>query len=195
MRCTFSVLTLDSPGVLMRIANLFYKRNYNIASLSVSQTNDPEISRFTIVVDADEWGHEQVEKQLAKLVEVIAVENLSNGKFVERRLSLIKVKASLENRPHVLQIADVFRCRVVDMGSDALTIEVTGDEGKMRACTEALRPYGILEVAGSGSVALSRAGFNNGEEYRHNERFDGMEKCGMEYLIADNNEAVTRNAV
>ena len=144
MRCTFSVLTQDSPGVLMRIASLFYKRNYNIASLSVSPTNDPEVSRFTIVIEADERGHEQVEKQLVKLVEVISVENLSNGKFVERWLSLIKVKANLENRPHILQIADVFRCRVIDMGSDALTIEITGDEGKMRACTEALRPYGIL---------------------------------------------------
>ena len=192
MRCTFSVLTQDSPGVFMRIASLFYKRNYNIASLSVSQTNDPEISRFTIVVDADEWGHEQVEKQLAKLVEVIAVENLSNGKFVERWLSLIKVKATLENRPHILQIADVFRCRVVDMGSDALTIEVTGDEGKVKACTEALRAYGIMEIAGSGSVALSRAGFGNGEEYR---RDSGIDKYDVGYLMARNGEAVTRSAI
>ena len=134
----------------------------------------------------------QVEKQLVKLVEVISVENLSNGKFVERWLSLIKVKATLDNRPHILQIVDVFRCRVVDMGSDALTIEVTGDEGKMRACTEALRPYGILEVAGSGSVALSRAGFGNGEEYR---RDDAAGKYDMGYLMAGNNEAVVRNAI
>ena len=187
MRCTFSVLTQDSPGVLMRIAGLFYKRNYNITSLSVSQTNDPDISRFTIMIEADEWGHEQVEKQLAKLVEVIAVENLSSGKFVERRLSLIKVKANLENRPHILQIADVFRCRVVDMGSDALTMEVTGDEGKIKACTEALRPYGILEMAGSGSVALSRAGFNNGEEYRYG---GDIRKIDAGYVMAGNSEAV-----
>ncbi|MDR1580899.1 MAG: acetolactate synthase small subunit [Synergistaceae bacterium] len=167
MRCTFSVLTQDSPGVLMRIASLIYRRNYNIASLSVSQTNTSGISRFTIMVDADEWAHEQVEKQLVKLVEVISVENLNHGgKFVERWLSLIKVKANMETRPHILQIADIFRCRVVDMGSDALTLEVTGDEGKMQACTEALRAYGILEIAGSGSVALSRAGFRNGEASR-----------------------------
>ncbi|MCL2010758.1 MAG: acetolactate synthase small subunit [Synergistaceae bacterium] len=174
MRCTFSVLTHDSPGVLMRIASLFYKRNFNIASLSVSQTNNPGVSRFTIVVDADEWACEQVEKQLGKLVEVIAVENLNEGKFVERWLALIKVKANTENRPHILQIADVFRCRVVDMGSDALTLEVTGDEGKMLACTEALRAYGIVEIAGSGSVAMSRAGFNN-----------GVKKLDMGYLMAD----------
>ena len=90
------------------------------------------------------------------------MENLSQrGKFVERWLSLIKVRANIESRPHILQIAEVFRCRVVDMGSDAMTLEVTGDEGKMQACTEALREYGILEIAGSGSVALGRAGFGS----------------------------------
>ena len=182
MKRTFSVLTQDNPGVLMRIASLFYKRNYNIASLSVSQTNNPGISRFTIVIDADEWGHDQVEKQLAKLVEVIAVEVLNNGQFVERWFSLIKVKASIENRPHILQVADIFRCRVVDMGSDALTLEVTGDESKMQACMEALRAYGIMEIAGSGSVALSRTGFSNEEEYRDSSA--GI--FGMEYLMAGN---------
>jgi acetolactate synthase-1/3 small subunit len=145
----------------MRIACLFYKRNYNIESLSVSSANLPGISRFTIVIEGDEWAHEQVEKQLAKLVEVISVDNLNRGgKFVERWLSLIKVRATMETRPHILQIADIFRCRVVDMGSTALTLEVTGDEGKVAACMEALRAYGIVEVAGSGSVALGRAGFN-----------------------------------
>jgi acetolactate synthase-1/3 small subunit len=178
----------------MRIAGLFYKRNYNIASLSVSQTNDPGISRFTIVVDADEWAHEQVEKQLIKLVEVISVENLNNnGKFVERWLSLIKVRANMESRPHILQIADVFRCRVVDMGSDALTLEVTGDEGKMQACTEALRAYGIVEIAGSGSVALSRAGFNCADEYGASG--GGVEKFDVGRLIAGKGDALERNAV
>jgi acetolactate synthase-1/3 small subunit len=162
MRCTFSVLTQDTPGVLMRIACLFYKRNYNIESLSVSSANLPGISRFTIVIEGDEWAHEQAEKQLAKLVEVISVDNLNkSGKFVERWLSLIKVNATMETRPHILQIADIFRCRVVDMGASALTLEVTGDEGKVAACMEALRAYGIAEIAGSGSVALGRAGFDS----------------------------------
>jgi len=160
MRCTFSVLTQDNPGVLMRIASLIYRRNYNIISLSVSQTGSPGTSRFTIMIDGDEWALGQVAKQLRKVVEVLAVENLNHGgKFVERWLSLIKVRANKETRPHVLQIADVFRCRVIDMGSEALTLEVTGDQGKVEACTEALRAYGIIEIAGSGSVALSRAGF------------------------------------
>jgi acetolactate synthase-1/3 small subunit len=144
----------------MRIASLVYRRNFNIESLSVSRTATPNVSRFTIMVEGDEWALDQVSKQLNKIVEVISVENLNNaGKFVERWLSLIKVAATMETRPHVLQIADVFRCRVVDMGSEALTLEVTGDEGKVAACTEALRSYGIIEIAGSGSVALGRAGF------------------------------------
>jgi acetolactate synthase-1/3 small subunit len=177
----------------MRIASLIYRRNYNIASLSVSQTNQPGISRFTIMVDAHEWAIEQVEKQLVKLVEVISVENLNQkGKFVERWLSLIKVKASMETRPHILQVADVFRCRVVDMGSDALTLEVTGDEGKMRACTEALRAYGILEIAGSGSVALSRAGFRDDAGYEPAD--PGGFGYDMGYLMAGNGN-MSQNAV
>lgn len=159
MRCTFSVLTQDTPGVLMRISNLIYRRNYNIVSLSVSQTGTPDVSRFTIVVDCDEWAMEQVMKQLSKLVEVFSVENLNeSGRFVERQLCLIKVRTTLETRPHILQIVDVFRCHVVDLGSDAVVIEVTGNAAKIEALTEALSPYGILERAGSGSVALARAG-------------------------------------
>jgi acetolactate synthase-1/3 small subunit len=184
MRCTFSVLTQDAPGVLMRIASMFYRRSYNIESLSVSPTDIKGISRFTIMIDADEWAHEQVEKQLVKLVEVISVENLNQGgKFVERWLSLIKVRATTDTRPHVLQIAEIFRCRVVDMGSDALTLEVTGDEGKLTACTEALREFGILEIAGSGQVALGRAGFHkNGARYDvpESERY----KFRPDYLMA-----------
>jgi acetolactate synthase-1/3 small subunit len=185
MRCTFSVLTQDSPGVLMRIASLIYMRNFNIASLSVSQTATPDISRFTIMIDGDEWALEQVSKQLSKLVEVISVENLNKaGKFVERWLSLIKVRATMETRPHILQIADVFRCRVVDMGSDALTLEVTGDEGKVAACTEALRAYGIMEIAGSGSVALGRAGFRNGSLEESAKGDNADESYKFEYLLA-----------
>lgn len=175
MRCTFSVLTQDNPGVLMRIASLVYRRNFNIVSLSVSQTGTPGISRFTIMIDGDEWALDQVGKQLHKIVEVIAVENLNDGgKFVERWLSLVKVKATATTRPHILQIADVFRCRVVDMGSDALTLEVTGDQGKLEACKEALRAYGIIEIAGSGSVALSRAGFQAAEEVADTPQVTGL---------------------
>lgn len=160
MRNTFSILSEDNPGVLMRIASLIYRRGFNIASLSVGRTHRPGLSRFTIVVEGREGVYEQVRKQLDKLVEVVDVTDLTEkGPFVERWLSLIKVHAPMDKRPHVLQTAEIFRCRVVDLGADAVTLEVTGDRGKVDACLEALRPYGIIELAGSGSVAVSRSGF------------------------------------
>ena len=160
MKSTFSITSEDNPGVLMRIASLIYRRGYNIESLSVGRTNLPGISRFTVVIDGEEGAYQQVRKQLEKLIEVIEVINLSaEGPFVERWLSLIKVKAPLDMRTHVLQTAEIFRCRVIDLGADAVTLEVTGDHGKLAACAEAFKPYGIVEMAGSGSVALARSGF------------------------------------
>lgn len=161
MKSTFSITSEDSPGVLMRIASLIYRRGYNIESLSVGQTDLPKISRFTIVIDGEEGAYQQVRKQLEKLIEVIEVTNLTEqGPFVERWLSLIKIKAPLDMRTHILQTAEIFRCRVIDLGAEAITLEVTGDHGKLAACVEALKPYGIVEIAGSGSVALSRSGFS-----------------------------------
>lgn len=163
MKSTFSVISEDNPGVLMRIASLIYRRGYNIESMSVGRTNMPGLSRFTIVIDGEEGAYKQVGKQLEKLIEVIEVTNLSSeGPFVERWLSLIKIKASLDMRPHVLQTAEIFRCRVIDLGTESITLEVTGDHGKLAACVEAFKPYGVIEIAGSGSVALSRAGFSPG---------------------------------
>lgn len=160
MKSTFSITSEDNPGVLMRIAGLIYRRGYNIESLSVGRTNVPGILRFTIVIDGDEGAYKQFCKQLEKLIEVVEVRNLSaEGSVVERWLSLIKVKASLEMRPHILQTAEIFRCRIIDLGTEAITLEVTGDYGKLAACVEAFKPYGIVEIAGSGSVALSRSGF------------------------------------
>ena len=160
MKSTFSILSEDNPGVLMRIASLIYRRGYNIESLSVGRTNKPGISRFTVVIEGEESVYEQICKQLEKLIEVVEVRNLTkDGAFVERWLSLIKVHATLEMRPHVLQTAEIFRCRVVDLGADAITLEITGDRGKLQACIEALKPYGIIETAASGQVALSRSGF------------------------------------
>jgi len=160
MKSTFTILSEDNPGVLMRIAGLIYRRGYNIESLSVGQTDTPGISRFTVVIEGEGGDHDQVKKQLLKLIEVIEVTNLTQeGPFVERWLTLVKVKAPLDKRPHILQTAEVFRCRVVDIGAEAVTLEITGDKGKMNACMEAFRPYGIIETAGSGQVALSRSGF------------------------------------
>lgn len=164
MKSTFSITSEDNPGVLMRIASLIYRRGYNIESLSVGRTNIPGLSRFTVVIDGDEGAYIQVRKQLEKLIEVIDVTNLSaEGPFVERWLSLIKVEATLEMRTHILQTAEIFRCRVIDLGADAITLEVTGDRGKLAACVEAFKPYGVIEIAGSGSVALSRSGFTKAD--------------------------------
>ena len=166
MKSTFSILSEDNPGVLMRIAGLIYRRGYNIERLRVGRTNRAGISRFTLVIEGEESVYEQIRKQLEKLIEVIEVRNLTKeGKFVERWLSLVKVKAPLEMRPHVLQTAEIFRCRVVDLGAEAITMEVTGDQGKLEACMEAFKPYGILETVASGQVALSRAGFMNTEKH------------------------------
>lgn len=164
MKATFSVLTQDNPGVLMKIASLIYRRGYNIASLSVAPAGTPGVSRFTIVIDGDDWALEQVRHQLAKCTEVFSVENLgAAGPFVERSLSLLKVAADTTTRPAILQIAEVFRCRVVDIGESSVIIEATGSAGKADALTAALRPYGILERAGSGSVALARGSFDEPE--------------------------------
>ena len=160
MKNTFTILSEDNPGVLMRIAGLIYRRGYNIESLSVGHTDSPGVSRFTVVIEGEEGVYDQIRKQLLKLIEVIDVTNLTKeGPFVERWLALVKVRAPLSERAHVLQTAEVFRCRVVDLGTEAVTLEITGDKGKMNACMEAFRPYGILETAGSGQVALSRSGF------------------------------------
>lgn len=160
MASSFSILSEDNPGVLMRIAGLIGRRGYNIESLSVGHTETPGISRFTVVIEGEEAVYEQIRKQLLKLIEVISVDNLTKeGPFVERWLELVKVSAPLDRRPHILQTAEIFRCRVVDVGIDAITLEVTGDRGKLAACLEALRPYGIIETAASGQVALSRSGF------------------------------------
>ena len=167
MKSTFSILSEDNHGVLMRIAGLIYRRGYNIESLSVGRTSTPGISRFTIVIEGEDSVCEQIRKQLSKLIEVVEVRNLTKeGPFVERWLSLVKVKAPLEMRPHVLQTAEIFRCRVVDLGAEAITMEVTGDRGKLQACLEAFKPYGILETVASGQVALARSGFlpENSEE-------------------------------
>ena len=159
MKRTLSVLTEDHPGVLTRLSNLISRRGYNVESLSVARTHRPGLSRFTIVVEADEASSKQMIKQLEKLVEAVEVKDLTQGSFVERRMMLVKVRASPEERHNLLQTAEAFRSRVVDVGSDAVILEVTGDTEKVEALLRTLEPFGVLEMAGSGAVALGRAGF------------------------------------
>ena len=157
-----SILVDNKPGVLSRIAGLFSGRGYNIESLCVAETMDPSVSRFTIVTKANAPLIEQINKQLNKIINVIKVNELTGSPFVERELILIKVKAKPESRAEILRIVDIFRGKVVDVGQDHYTIEVTGDEGKMAAILALLKPIGIKEVARTGAIALYREPNRNG---------------------------------
>ncbi|HKK90674.1 MAG TPA: acetolactate synthase small subunit [Desulfobacteraceae bacterium] len=151
-----SIVVDDEPGVLSRIAGLFSGRGYNIESLSVAPTARPDISRITMVTRGGDHIVEQIKKQLNKLINVLTVTDLTDKKYVMRELSLIKVHARPEQRAEILRIVDIFRCRVVDVGHDHYTIEVSGDEGKLKAFMNLLKPMGIIEVARTGSIALAR---------------------------------------
>ena len=157
-----SILVDNQPGVLSRIAGLFSGRGYNIESLCVAETMDPSVSRFTIVTKANAPLIEQINKQLNKLINVIKVNELTGSPYVERELVLIKVKAKPESRAEILRIVDIFRGKVVDVGQDHYTIEVTGDEGKVAAILTLLKPIGIKEIARTGAIALYREPKKNG---------------------------------
>jgi len=153
---TLSVLVENKPGVLARVSGLFARRGYNIESLAVGPTEDPHISRMTIVVSVDSHPLEQVTKQLNKLINVIKIVELVEDSSVQRELMLIKVKVGADLRSDVLEIVSLFRARVVDVSTEALTVEATGTSDKLAALLEVLAPYGILELAQSGMVALGR---------------------------------------
>lgn len=157
-RHTLSVLVEDVSGVLARIAGLFARRGFNIESLAVGPTETPGVSRMTIVVDVAEQPLEQVSKQLNKLVNVIKIVELDPERSVTRELILIKVRATTETRSHILETAQLFRAKVVDVSSDAVVIEGTGSRGKLNALIEILEPYGVMELIQSGAVATSRGG-------------------------------------
>jgi acetolactate synthase I/III small subunit len=156
MKHTLAVLVENKSGVLSRVASLFSRRGYNIDSLAVGVTEDPEISRMTIVVHGDDHVLEQVTKQLNKLVDVIKVSDIGGDDAVERELALIKVSADVSNRAEIIQIANIFRARIVDVAPKSMTVEVTGDEGKIDAIEKLLRQFGIKEMARTGKIALVR---------------------------------------
>ena len=153
---TLSVLVEDKPGVLARIAGLFSRRGFNIDSLAVGPTEHPEISRMTVVVDVEDLPLEQVTKQLNKLVEVIKVVELDPSASVQRELLLVKVRADLQTRSHVLETVQLFRAKVVDVAPDAVTIEATGNVDKLAALLRVLEPFGVREIVQSGMVAVAR---------------------------------------
>lgn len=160
---TISVLVDNHFGVLARISGLFSARGYNIESLCVGVTEDPSISRMTVAVHGDERVLLQIINQLEKLVEVIAVKDLTREKHVERELVLIKVSADAERRAELLEVTNIFRAKVIDMSREAVIIEVTGSEDKIAAFIDMVRPFGIAEIARTGKIALlrSRTGTNH----------------------------------
>jgi acetolactate synthase-1/3 small subunit len=159
---TFVVYVENKPGVLTRVASLFRRRAFNIDSLTVGRTEKPEVSRMTIVVDADHDQALRVEANLYKLVNVLYVENITGKSAISRDLAMIKVTATHGARSHVLELANVFRARVVDVGPESLTIEITGPEAKIDGLLEVLRPYGILEMVRTGVVAMRRGAKSEG---------------------------------
>ena len=156
MRHTISVLVENKFGVLSRISGLFSGRGYNIESLSVGETIDPQISVMTIVTTGDDWIIEQITKQLNKLIDVIKVTDLTELDHVEREMVLVKISPRQENKAEVLRIAEIFRGRIVDSSPSTYTVEITGDEKKIEAFIELMKPMGIKEFVRTGKVAIAR---------------------------------------
>ncbi len=157
MRHTISVLVENRFGVLARVSGLFSARGYNIDSLCVAETEDPAVSRMTVVVRGDDRVLEQIIKQLNKLVDTIEVVDLTQEDHVERELVMIKVSGNSEVRTKIIEIANIFRAKVIDMGRDAMTVEVTGSEGKVQAFIDMMRPFEIKELVRTGKIAIARS--------------------------------------
>ena len=156
MRHTISVLVENKFGVLTRVAGLFSGRGYNIDTLNVGPTQDPTVSRMTIITHGDEATLEQIIKQLNKLPDVLKVTNFGEGEFVDRELVLVKVAVDSKSRGEVMQITDIFRAKIVDVQPKALTIEVTGNESKVEKFVELMTAFGVTELTRTGKIALAR---------------------------------------
>ena len=156
MKHTISVTVENRPGVLSRVVGLFSGRGFNIESLSVGETIDPEISRIIIVTRGDDRIIEQVTKQLRKLVDIIKVTDLTDLNFVDRELILIKISATEKTKAEILRINDIFRGKIVDVSPATYTFEVTGDESKIQAFIRLVKPFGVKEISRTGVVAVSR---------------------------------------
>lgn len=167
---TLSILVENKPGVLTRISALFARRAFNIHSLAVGPTEDPEISRITALVDPDPNTLRQLRKQLDKLVNVLEVHVLDPDSSVQRELLLIKVAANAANRTSVLEIVSLFRAHVVDVHNESIVIETLGSRSKIAALIEALTPYGITEIAKSGAVAITRGPASLTQQFKENNR-------------------------
>ncbi len=155
---TLVALVEDRPGVLNRVASLFRRRGFNIESIAVGRSEQPGLSRVTIVVGGDSAEVEQVRKQLDKLINVVRVSDITKEDIVARELALIKVNATASTRSEIIQIVDIFRANIIDVAADSLTVEVTGDEDKVDSLFELLSSFGIKELSRTGRIALTRGG-------------------------------------
>src|SRR4030043_1865835 len=158
MKHTLVALVEDKPGVLNRVSSLLRRRNFNIDSIAVGHTEQPNLSRMTIIVEGDDARVEQVRKQLDKVIEVVKIVDITSNSSVARELALVKVKATASTRNEIIQIVDIFRANIVDVSSDSLMVEVTGDEEKVISLVDLLRGFGIREIARTGLIALTRGG-------------------------------------
>jgi acetolactate synthase-1/3 small subunit len=164
MRHVLSALVMNEPGVLAHVSGMLHTRNFNIDSLAVGETEQHDLSRMTFVVHGDDAQVAQVRKQLEKIVTVVRVDDISAENFVERDLMLIKVTCPPEKRPELALLSETFRARVIDVQHDNVMIEVSGTEGKVEAFVELMRPYGIIELARTGRIALVRGTAKKGTE-------------------------------
>jgi acetolactate synthase-1/3 small subunit len=161
---TLVAIVADKPGVLNRVVSLFRRRGFNIDSIAVGHSEVPHLSRVTIIVNGTTATVEQVRKQLDKLIDVVKIFDITSEKITGRELTLVKVKATSATRSEILEIADIFRANIVDVASDSLTIEITGDEDKVDSMLKLLRGFGIKEIARTGRVAMVRGALSAGAE-------------------------------
>ncbi len=157
---TIVALVEDKPGVLNRMASLFRRRGFNIESIAVGNSEIPHLSRVTIVVDGTSTMIEQVRKQLDKVIDVVRVSDITGNDLIARELALIKVKATSSTRSEIMQIVDIFRANIVDVSTDSVTVEVTGDEDKINSLYNLLREFGIRELSRTGRIAMTRGTSN-----------------------------------
>ncbi|HEX2173416.1 MAG TPA: acetolactate synthase small subunit, partial [Dehalococcoidia bacterium] len=164
MKHTVVAMLEDRPGVLNRVVSLFRKRGFNIQSLTVGPTEIPELSRMTVVVDGDDAVIEQVVKQLYKVIDVVKVSDLTSESMVARELAMIKVAATSQSRSEIMQVADIFRAKIIDVGTSSIIIEVTGTEEKIDALIQLVRGFGIKELVRTGRVAMMRGGLTSRDD-------------------------------
>lgn len=167
MKYTLSILVLNETGVLTRISSLFARRGYNIESLAVGPTEQIGVSRLTIVLPGTKRSIEQLRKQLYKLIDIIKVEDITNVPCIERELMVLKIKASKLSRSEILEIANIFRAKVIDFSLHSITLEITGDPGKIVVFEKVLSKFGVMEIARTGKIALTRESNLNTQTLKH----------------------------